>query len=225
MFKVLKFKGDEHNFFIVSDLHHSHDKDFLWGKRDCKNIIEHDEKIINSWNSVCNNNSIVFNLGDVQFGDPDGSKFLQLMRKLNFDTQWILRGNHCSGHLSIYRNELSKQFPNAVKDGILQYEVYPLTLLLDGIKKIIFLPEYVEIEINSQQIVLCHYALRSWNNMARQSMMLHGHEHGNDPRSSFENKNNGKIIDLSIENSKRPLSLIEIKRIMQQKAYIQIGHH
>ena len=61
--------------------------------------------------------------------------------------------------------------------------------------------------------------------MARFAQMWHGHEHGNDPRSSFENKTNGKIIDLSIENSKGPICLSEIKKIMKQKEYLPVGHH
>ena len=224
MFKTLKFKGNEENFWFLSDLHHNHDRGFLYSKRNYKNISEHDEGIINNWNKVCTHNSVIFNLGDVQFGDPDGSKFLQLMRRLNFDTQYIYIGNHVSGHLQVYKNEMLKQFPNSIKDGVLQYEVYPLTMILDGIKKIIFMPQYSEIQINGQFIVLCHYSIYSFNNQARGSLMLSGHSHSSCPLTN-KNTGKGKRLDLSWESFGRPVNLLEIKKLLANRDLDCSDHH
>ena len=37
---------------------------------------------------------------------------------------------------------------------------------------------YVEIEVGGTKLVLCHYAFRTWNGMAKGAINLHGHSHG-----------------------------------------------
>jgi calcineurin-like phosphoesterase family protein len=49
---------------------------------------------------------------------------------------------------------------------------------------IVALPEwssvqaYAEITVDTQRLVLCHYAFRTWNGMAKGVLNLHGHSHG-----------------------------------------------
>ena len=37
---------------------------------------------------------------------------------------------------------------------------------------------YAEIRLGDQLLVLCHYAFRTWNQMSKKSVNLHGHSHG-----------------------------------------------
>lgn len=37
---------------------------------------------------------------------------------------------------------------------------------------------YAEIDVEGSGLVLCHYAFRTWNNMGRGWLNLHGHSHG-----------------------------------------------
>jgi calcineurin-like phosphoesterase family protein len=37
---------------------------------------------------------------------------------------------------------------------------------------------YAEVTVDSHRLVLCHYAFRTWNGMAKGSLNLHGHSHG-----------------------------------------------
>lgn len=37
---------------------------------------------------------------------------------------------------------------------------------------------YAEIRLGDQLLVLCHYAFRTWNQMSKKSIDLHGHSHG-----------------------------------------------
>jgi calcineurin-like phosphoesterase family protein len=37
---------------------------------------------------------------------------------------------------------------------------------------------YVEITVDGRRLVLCHYAFRTWNGMAKGALNLHGHSHG-----------------------------------------------
>jgi calcineurin-like phosphoesterase family protein len=37
---------------------------------------------------------------------------------------------------------------------------------------------YAEIRLGGHHLVLCHYAFRTWNQMGKKSINLHGHSHG-----------------------------------------------
>lgn len=37
---------------------------------------------------------------------------------------------------------------------------------------------YAEIKLDGHHLVLCHYAFRTWNQMGKKSINLHGHSHG-----------------------------------------------
>jgi calcineurin-like phosphoesterase family protein len=37
---------------------------------------------------------------------------------------------------------------------------------------------YAEITVQEQRLMLCHYAFRTWNGMAKGALNLHGHSHG-----------------------------------------------
>lgn len=37
---------------------------------------------------------------------------------------------------------------------------------------------YVELTLDDTRLVLCHYAFRTWNGMAKGALNLHGHSHG-----------------------------------------------
>ena len=37
---------------------------------------------------------------------------------------------------------------------------------------------FLELTVEGRRLVLCHYALRTWNGMAKGALNLHGHSHG-----------------------------------------------
>lgn len=232
MLKTLKFSGNETDYFFVSDLHINHNRDFIYTKRInmageiYKNVEEHDQGIVHKWNSVCNKNSIIFNCGDVIFNDPDGSKFINLMRKLNFKEHYILWGNHTSGHRQIYIKQLANQFPDALEDGELKYEIYPLRFNIDNnpYKTVTFLPQYAEIKVNSTEIVLSHYPIISHNHMSHKTLHICGHSHGG---CEITNKNTGKgfRLDVGIESFSGPISLKEVKYHLKDRDVNAPDHH
>lgn len=79
------------DIWVTSDSHFGHSKPFLYEPRGFKNIDEHDEAVIQNWNSLVKPNDIVYHLGDVMLNDDEhGLKFLQ---RLNGHIQMV-RGNH-----------------------------------------------------------------------------------------------------------------------------------
>lgn len=237
MLKVLKFKGKNEDFFLCGCLHENHATSAnwtisLWKMRGFETMEEHDAHQIKQWNRVCDENSVVFLLGDTIFGDPTGEKFLNFFHQLRFKTVWIQGGNHTSGYSQIYRKTLQEQFGSAAlsSGNEFLFEVYPLELKLTSEKSIQFIPNYAELDINGQQIVICHYAIRSWNKMARNSWMIHSHEHAANRESDWLTTDCGKVIDVGYENLLKynkgaPVSLDKLRKFMDAKAYLPEGHH
>jgi calcineurin-like phosphoesterase family protein len=240
MLKTLKFKGDDSDFLFVGCLHHHHNPSWpipLWKMRGFDSVEKHDEFQIEEWNKTCGKNSTIFLLGDTIFGDPNGDKFKNLFRRLNFKHAFIQPGNHFSGYLQNYRRSLSISYPELVgSNGEIFSEVYPLDdhsslQHVSGQEKLItYISNYTEIDINGTQLILSHYAIRSWNKMARNSFMLHSHEHGANKDFDWNKTDTGKILDLGYDNLLKynngaPISLKKIKVIMDKKPYKPEGHH
>lgn len=226
MLKTLKFSGEESNFFFISDLHQGHNREFLWGKRGFKNLEEHDLANIHNWNSVCSHVSTVFHLGDLIFNDGTGEKFWKLLDRLNFKVLYLLLGNHVSGQRQAYLKVLKEQFPNAIDEinNNLKYEVYPLEYNINQIKKIVFLPQYAEISINSTMLTICHYPIISHNKQNHHSIMLTGHSHSNCPITN-KNTGQGMRLDVGVESVERPTSLKEIKFYLKDRSLDSVDHH
>jgi len=84
---------------------------------------------------------------------------------------------------------------------------------------------YHEIKIDfgdkhKQRICMCHYSMRTWNQMARGSWMLYGHSHGNLPDIG------GKTMDVGVDAvGHRLIDIHEIKDIMDKREIINAGDH
>ena len=235
MLKLLKIKGDESKIFFAGCLHHNHNPDWpipLWKMRGFNSVQGHDEFQILKWNESCNEDSIVFLLGDTIFSDSTGESFYKLFSKLRFKQVWIQPGNHTSGYMQNYKKTLNEKFgaAGAISCNEIIFEVYPLEMPIGWNKTIKFIPNYAELDINSQQICISHYAIRSWNKMARNSWMLHSHEHCANPTSDWETTDCGKIADVGYENLLKyndgsPISMDKLRKFMNKKAYKSEGHH
>jgi calcineurin-like phosphoesterase family protein len=230
MLNNLKITSSNNNILFVSDLHFGHNRDFIWLRRGFTNIVEHDETLIQRWNSVCTNKSIVFHLGDFIFGDPTGQKFDELTRRLNFQELYLLLGNHNSGQAQRYKRDLRQFHPEVFgqdEHGQEDFrEVYPLWTNVDfnNFKNICFLPEYVEASINGVRFVLCHYPIYSHNKLGAGAIHLSGHCHGN---NNLTNKDTGKgkRLDVGIESFGRPINLTEVLNHLKQRDLDVVDHH
>jgi len=217
MLKTLKFKGDESSFFFISDLHHHHDRDFIWGKRGFSSIEESDLALVKNWNNKCDENSIIFHLGDFIFNDGNGERIYKLIEKLRFKELFLFLGNHTSGHRQAYQEQLKAQF------GEIDFEVYPLSFIHQG-KKVTFLPQYAEVNINSTMLILFHYPILSFNNQNQSAIHLCGHSHGS---CELSNKDTGKgfRLDVGVESFGEPITLKEVKNHLKNRSIDKQDHH
>ena len=81
------------DIWVTSDSHFGHSKHFLYEPRGFKNIEEHDEAIIQNWNSLVKPDDIVYHLGDVMLNDDEHG--LKCLKRLNGHIH-LIRGNHCT---------------------------------------------------------------------------------------------------------------------------------
>ncbi len=217
MLTPLTINHPAENLFFVSDLHWGHEKMAI--PRGFTSGLDHDNSLIHTWNERCDEESVVFHLGDLVFKDPDGARFESLTRKLAFKTLYLLLGNHVSGHKQVYKKLLAERLVDT--DAPENTEVYPLVKAFrDGYEgKVVFLPQYIEILVNKEPLVLSHYPIESWNGMAANSIHLHGHSHGNLIRKSARRR------DVGIECYGGPVSLRQLLTEMKDEKPEIVDHH
>lgn len=101
------------NTFFISDTHFSHNNilQFEPYYRPFKTLDEHDEVLIENWNSVVKPKDIVYHLGDVVFKKEK----MSLLKRLNGDKRLIM-GNHDCYFSMDYLRYFTKLY------GCLQYQ-------------------------------------------------------------------------------------------------------
>lgn len=77
--------------YVTSDLHFCHNRPFLYEPRSFSSIKEHNEAIIQRWNSVVNPEDEVYILGDLMLNDNETG--IACLKRLN-GTKHFLHGNH-----------------------------------------------------------------------------------------------------------------------------------
>lgn len=73
------------------------------------------------------------------------------------------------------------------------------------------LPQIIILRHEGRRLILCHYAMRVWDNSHRNSWHLYGHSHGTLPSI-------GKSHDVGVDSNKfTPISFDQLKDIMSKK--------
>lgn len=212
-YKPLAFKPkDDNDIVFWSDTHFGHAcvhwPNPLWSMRGFSSVIEHDEILIQRWNRVSTQETTFFHLGDFMFGQDADVRFKQCISRLNFKTLYLMPGNHNSG----WRQNFNAQ----------AYNVWEV----DTNKQVVFVPNYLELYVHDQPIVLSHYPLAAWNGQGKGSIMLHGHSHGNiykDPIGEMLYK--ALILDVGIERFPNPLTYRELKIWASRRTAVTFDHH
>jgi calcineurin-like phosphoesterase family protein len=148
---------------------------------------------------------ILFHLGDWSFG---GFESIRAFRESIFcKNVHIITGNH-DHHIENNRENCQELFSSVNK--------------------------YLELEVKwnvgtplmgEQTFVLMHFPIASWNNLARNSIHLHGHVHFPKERRIGL----GKVMDVGVDgNDLKPIGLEEILHIMSKqpiKSSLETDHH
>lgn len=211
-YSPVKINAKNHEVLFWGCMHYGHDPKWdipIWKRRGFDSSAEHDEALINNWNTKATDKTVGFLLGDTMFGYGGEQKFKTLLNRLNFSQLFLMSGNHTAGWSQTFK------------------EAEASTLNIDN-KEIIFVPNYLEAIVNGQAIVLCHYPILSWNGAGKGSWMLFSHVHGSLVNSElgrlYLNKG-GKTLEVSVEASVYPFTYGEVGSLMRKKDDFKTDHH
>lgn len=181
--------------FFTSDLHFCHENVISYSNRPFTTVDEMNETLISRWNGKISKQDTVYILGDVAFANA--AKTAEILDRLQ-GQKILVYGNH---DRNIRKNK-------TLRDKFVKCEDY--------------LEVKIRIDENEKQnIVLCHYAMITWNRRHRGAWMLHGHSHG-----TLDYPFQGKILDVGVDcHNYVPISFDEVARIMADKPIGSNDHH
>jgi len=170
------------DIYFTADTHFGHKNIIKHCNRPFKSINEMDEILIENWNKKVKGNSLVYHLGDFAW-----VLSFNYLKRLN-GRIFLILGNHDNSSLKIEWGWRKGEFKHFV-----------------GIRAL------REVKILKNKIVLCHYAMRTWNKSHHNSWHLFGHSHGT--LSPI-----GKSWDVGVDNNNfTPLHYDEIAEIMEKR--------
>lgn len=180
--------------FFTADTHFFHENICEYSHRPFSGLPEMTEQLIARWNSVVSGGDIVYVLGDFALtNNSSGDKVDEILQQLK-GTKFLVYGNHDR------KSVLNSKFWAKVTP---YHEI-----------KIDFGEEH------KQKVVLCHYAMRVWNQNHRGAWMLHGHSHGN--LSDI----GGKIVDVGVDVwDYTPVSATRLHEFMHNREIKAYDHH
>lgn len=190
--KPVDYLNNNTNVFFTSDFHVGHSNVIKFDNRPFKNVNEMAETLIENWNNVVSDDSIVYYLGDLSFKvKSDYTKWF--VHQLKGDIRVIL-GNH-----------------DRMKD----------LLKLDRFSDIQTAKKVVIIDDDGERvhIELSHYPHLTWDRSHHGSIHLHGHCHQNLTTSEYgEVYYKRKVIDVGcMGHNYTPLSFRNVMDIMSMK--------
>ena len=186
------------NVYISSDLHEGHQAVIDFGRK-FNSLLEMNIHIVDEINRKVKKNDLLVLLGDSLMGKKDYTSFLN---KLICDNVIMLFGNHCN------RGKLYSA--------------------LQECDKLLYVGDYLELNIEKQIICCSHFPMFNWNYQDDGSISLHGHLHA-DESDVVKDIHKYKSMDVGIDNyytmfgEYSLFSFEQIKEILKDK--LIIGRH
>jgi calcineurin-like phosphoesterase family protein len=186
------------NYYFTSDTHFSHRNIIKYTNRPFANADEMNEEIIRNWNRIVTKQDIIYHLGDVAF-EKDRDKLVWMLSRLNGEKH-LIWGNHDKLLKTIRWQD---HFQSA----------QPM--------RVIHVPPEATGTGRGQRIVLCHYAMRVWDQSHHGTWQLYGHSHG-----SLPDDVNMLSCDVGVDSwNFAPVSMAQLNIHMSKKAWKPIDHH
>lgn len=189
------------NYFFTSDTHFMHRNVIKYCNRPFADADEMDEAMITRWNATVTPRDHVYHIGDVSLlkkHSENHDKLRHMLARLH-GKKHIVWGNHDRGT----KQTILSAGWHALGD---MYELNVPPESNNGVK---------------QKIIMCHYALLTWNESHYGSWSLYGHSHGTLP-------DNPKLLscDVGVDCwNFTPVSMEQLNDIMSKKTWAPIDHH
>jgi len=174
----MKIEGtfkDEGNIFFVSDLHYGHENIIRFCNRPFAGVDEMNAQIREELSSKLDENSILFDLGDLSHRASEND-VCDLLDAIPTKNIYKVMGNHDKHKMYFGKSDSLRKRFKVLCD-------------LAEIK--------VERDSKEYRVILSHYPLISWNCMNKGSIHLHGHTHGN--LDSFASERSSLMVDVGYD--------------------------
>lgn len=196
---------NKENFFISSDLHLNHEAVIGFSNRPFANAEEMNRVLIDNINEVVGENDTYVIAGDIVFGQQKVADAIKFRKQIKCRNVMWVRGNHD---------------PRWDKMETLRPFFREIT-------------PYLELKIDGQVIVICHYPILVWYHHDRGAWHCHGHCHNGLwqfmlSASRFEPLRNRKMLDVGVDNplcGYKPFSYAQIEEYMNTKQIVLLDHH
>jgi len=209
----MSLKIDHGNIWITSDTHFGHagivrgtthwrimDADGnkivpLDAVRDFDTVEEMNEMMISNINDCVGEHDTLFHMGDWSFGGFENIS--EFRYRINCKNIHFIIGNH-DHHIESNKDNIRRFFASV--------------------------NSYNEVNVahksGNLKLILCHYPIVSWNNMRKNSYMIHGHQH----LKGDQRFGNGKRMDVGMcgHPEFRPYNLDEIVEILRNSESYEI---
>lgn len=207
----MKINAELKNLFFTSDYHLYHKNILEISNRPFDTVMDMNNEIRDRHNELCDRDSETYNLGDALL-IPNKlrketimyeKKVIEFLETFN-GTIYYIPGNHEADLQSCIMK--AKNW-------------WPLSPI-----------EEITVEKdNNQHIVMCHYAMRTWNKAHHGSIHLYGHSHGglvNDNHELMSDYKYSLSMDVGVDqNNYYPFSYFCIMEKMRSKTFRAIDHH
>jgi hypothetical protein len=234
-FNISKYQFSQVNF--ASDFHYNHDREFLWGARGFKSVVDHDAFIAQQCASLPHDSLLVY-LGDFSL-NSSFEKTMSLFKRINC-TLFYVFGNHESIPYRIYNDSL-KDFANHSSIDLCHSQIFPFSVDKNNLQGrpgidirqnvINFFGEECYFSIQNYFFFCRHMAPFIFDKMKHENFVsVCGHSHGNCKQINPETTDFNKILDVGVENAMKQngtafFSLPEVISIMEKKTINIPDHH
>lgn len=141
--------------FYIADTHFGHSKILSMQPRNFVSIEDHDNHIVNCWNSVVGDDDMVFHLGDFAMGLHERADYVRYLFGRLRGRKFLTVGNHDVDESGDIHNTVAR----------LGWEKPPTGFRIT--------------EDGGRRVVLAHYAQRAWQGHYKGAVHFFGHSHGN----------------------------------------------
>lgn len=185
--------------FVTSDLHfwHKNILELSPHTRPFNSVEDMNDFLVNEWNKVVGVDDIVYNLGDVSFGNLEQTR--SVLKRLN-GKHYLITGNHdqvITKNISVFTQE-DKHDGNKILEEVSNYK---------------------EIKYGRNTVVLFHYPICEWNKAHYGSYHLCGHIH--DAKHPLESM--ARAMNVGFDNTNKVvvelgslLSMLAIRPVLRR---------
>ncbi len=177
--------------WFTADHHFNHPAVIQFCHRPFAGVDEMNQAMVDRWNERVMPGDLVYHLGDFAFGSP--AQAAEIARQLN-GLKFLIRGNHDK--------------PNMCR------ALEPHFVWIRDLARV--KPRY---GADRAYIVLCHYAMRTWNLKHHGAWQLFGHSHG-------ALQTNNRSLDVGVDCwSYAPASVGEIGAVLSKRENDLVDQH